>query len=87
MYSKRTAINLLVIDPSVNEAERHISALRNADLVIHPVIINGEMSLRQSKSDLSPDLVLCSAEGTRQAMLTSQLTKATAARPSLNAAG
>jgi len=64
MYSKQTAINLLVIDPSVNEAERHISALRNADLVIHPVIINGEMSLRQTKSDLSPDLVLCSAEGT-----------------------
>ncbi len=64
MYSTQTAINLLVIDPSVNEAERHISALRNADLVIHPVIINGEMSLRQAKNDLAPDLILCSAEGT-----------------------
>ena len=64
MYSTQTAISLLVIDPSVNEAERHISALRNADLVIHPMIIKGEMSLRQGKNDLVPDLILCSAEGT-----------------------
>jgi diguanylate cyclase (GGDEF)-like protein/PAS domain S-box-containing protein len=64
MYSTQTAINLLVIDPSVNEAERHISTLRNADLVIHPVIINSEMSLREAKNDPAPDMILCSAEGT-----------------------
>ncbi|MCP3867939.1 MAG: EAL domain-containing protein [Gammaproteobacteria bacterium] len=39
-----------------------MNTLRNADLVIHPVIIGSEVSLREAQNDPAPDMILCAAD-------------------------
>ncbi|MCW8943295.1 MAG: EAL domain-containing protein, partial [Sedimenticola sp.] len=53
-----TPLNLLVIEDSLNDAETHISALRNAGLVIHPTIATDYDKLLEIADAQSPDLIL-----------------------------
>ena len=53
-------ISLLVIDPSVNDAEDYINTLRNAGLVIHPKVVTDPESLLDSEENETPDLILLS---------------------------
>lgn len=53
-------IRLLVIEPSLNEAESYISTLRNAGLVIHPTIVSDNEKLLDVTDGEQPDLILLS---------------------------
>ena len=51
-------IRLLIIEPSLNEAEAYVSTLRNAGLVIHPTIATDEETLLDVADSAHPDLIL-----------------------------
>jgi diguanylate cyclase (GGDEF)-like protein/PAS domain S-box-containing protein len=53
-------ISLLVIEPSLNEAETYISTLRNAGLVIHPTFAADEETLLDLVDGGPPELILLS---------------------------
>lgn len=54
------SIRLLVIESSLNEAEAHISTLRNAGLIIHPTVAVDEEALLDITDDEKPELILLS---------------------------
>lgn len=56
-------IELLIVDASVNDAEAHISNLRNAGLVIHPMLASDESSLIEAFDTGTPDMALISLKG------------------------
>ncbi len=56
------AIELIIIEPSYNTAEEHVSALRNAGMAIHPTRVDGESDLINALDQQVPDLILCSAD-------------------------
>ncbi len=55
------AIDLLVIEQSLNNAEAEISTLRNASLVIHPTSVTDEQQLLDALEQ-SHDMILCCAD-------------------------
>ncbi|MCW8907918.1 MAG: EAL domain-containing protein [Sedimenticola sp.] len=59
-------ISLLVVDPSVNDAEDYINTLRNAGLVIHPQVVTDPESLLDSEESERPDLILLSIPETEE---------------------
>jgi len=64
MITADTAIELLVIEESFNEAESYSSILRNAGMAIHPVRADTKADiLKALGADTAPDLILCSADG------------------------
>lgn len=65
-------IRLLVIESSLNEAEAHISTLRNAGLVVHPTIAVDDEALLDIAEDDKPELILLSLPDTPE-QLTSTL--------------
>ncbi|AKH20434.1 EAL domain-containing protein [Sedimenticola thiotaurini] len=54
------SIRLLVIESSLNEAEAHISTLRNAGLIIHPTVAVDDEALLDIADDEKPELILLS---------------------------
>jgi len=62
MNTAENAIDLLVIEPSLDATEGYISALRNAGLAIHPTHITREAELADALDTAALDLILCSAE-------------------------
>ncbi len=54
------SIRLLVIESSLNEAEAHISTLRNAGLIIHPTVAVDEEAILDIADDEKPELILLS---------------------------
>ena len=64
MITDNTAIELLIIEESFNEAESYSSTLRNAGMAIHPVRADTKADIHKALGkDPSPDLILCSADG------------------------
>lgn len=61
-HNSEAAITLLIVDQSPNDAERHISTLRNAGLTIHPSHIADETALLEALSTQQHDIILCSAD-------------------------
>lgn len=55
-------IRLLIIEPSLNEAEAYISTLRNAGMVIHPTIIADDEKILDLCDTEKPDLILISLQ-------------------------
>ena len=53
-------IRLLVIEPSLNQAEAYVSTLRNAGLVIHPIIVTDEEQLIDQAEQTEIDLIVFS---------------------------
>lgn len=56
-----TAIEMLIIEPSPNAAERHISALRNAGLAVHSNCVSDQDDVRKAADEKRFDLILFSA--------------------------
>jgi len=64
MITANTAIELLIIEESFNEAEYYSSTLRNAGMAIHPVRADTKTDILEALGNHpSPDLILCSADG------------------------
>jgi len=57
-----TAIELLVIERSLNVAEQKISALKNAHLTIHATSVTDEAALLETLNQKRYDIVLCCAD-------------------------
>jgi diguanylate cyclase (GGDEF)-like protein/PAS domain S-box-containing protein len=57
-----TAINLLVVDSSLNDTEMYASTLRNAGLAIHVIRVDTEAALEQALADEEADVILCSSD-------------------------
>ena len=66
MNTTENAIELLVIEPSLDAAENYIKSLRNAGLAIHPTQITEETELTAALNGSALDLILCSAETGRE---------------------
>ena len=62
MNTAENAIELLVIEQSLDAAENYIKSLRNAGLAIHPTQITQETELTAALNGSALDLILCSAE-------------------------
>ena len=60
--SDSSTIQLLVIEPSPNAAERHISTLRNAGLAVHHTCVSGESDVLDALQRTDLDLILYSAD-------------------------
>ncbi|MET0083753.1 MAG: EAL domain-containing protein [Sedimenticola sp.] len=56
------AIELLIIEQSLNFAEAEVSTLRNASLVVHPTSVTDEQGLLDALENHDHDIVLCSAD-------------------------
>jgi len=63
-------IRLLVIESSLNEAEAHISTLRNAGLVVHPTFAVDDESLLDIADTEKPELILLSLPDTPDKLAT-----------------
>ncbi len=63
MNAQDSAIELLVIDPSLNAGEQQVSTLRNAGIAIHPTLARGLDDLAEPLQQPQLDLILCSADG------------------------
>ncbi|PLX59567.1 EAL domain-containing protein [Sedimenticola selenatireducens] len=57
-------IRLLIIESSLNEAEAHISTLRNAGLVVHPTVAVDDDALLDIADNEKPELILLSLTDT-----------------------
>lgn len=57
-----TAIELLLIERSLNVAEEKISALKNAHLAIHATSVTNETALFESLDEKKHDIILCCAD-------------------------
>ncbi|MCP3667163.1 MAG: EAL domain-containing protein [Gammaproteobacteria bacterium] len=62
MNNSDNIINLVLLERSPNEAERHISTLRNAGLVIHATLIGSAEQLQDELKQSQPDLILCTTD-------------------------
>ncbi|MCP4994884.1 MAG: EAL domain-containing protein [Gammaproteobacteria bacterium] len=62
MNSSDNIINLILLERSPNEAERHISTLRNAGLVIHATLIKSAEQLQDELKQSQPELILCTTD-------------------------
>jgi len=56
------AIELLIIDNSLDSAESQINALRNAGLAVHPHQVSSESEIIAALNTGNHDIILCSAE-------------------------
>lgn len=56
-------LELLILDASVNEAETHVAALRNAGFAVHPHVVNELIDFRVSLEEETTDIVLCNCAG------------------------
>ncbi len=54
------ALNLLVVDRSLNDADAYVSALRNAGIAVHPTRVGDDNELAEALTAKRPDLVLAS---------------------------
>ncbi len=57
-------IELLIVDQSLNDAEKHISTLRNASLAVHANRVTDESTLLEALEQEDIDLIICSADHT-----------------------
>ena len=57
-------LRLLIIESSLNEAEAHISTLRNAGLVVHPTVAVDDEALLDIADNEKPELILLSLTNT-----------------------
>jgi diguanylate cyclase (GGDEF)-like protein/PAS domain S-box-containing protein len=55
-----TAINLLIVERSLNDADNYVSALRNAGLAVHPHRVDKDSELAAALEEKDADLMLCS---------------------------
>ncbi|MCB1831620.1 MAG: EAL domain-containing protein [Chromatiaceae bacterium] len=62
MSNPDRAIELLIIDSSLDSAESQISTLRNAGMAIHPKRVNTEADILDALSSGQHDVILCSAD-------------------------